>query len=160
MTVELPATGWWTVHGKVDDDDVVRLKDTKDYTWRTGDGDEIPVHEMKTSHVKNCIGYLEQRMTDYGEDTFPGVASLSCSQWIDIFIAELARRKCTRSTVFRDAVDRVKDRKRGVKEEKNLGTKTFDCPTCHGECVVDTHGDDDCPECEGAGIVTRKVKRV
>ena len=46
--------------------------------WVTGAGEAIPVAEMDTDHIQNCLNYLKR------EDGDPG--------WIEIFKAELVKR--------------------------------------------------------------------
>lgn len=47
-------------------------------TWTTKDGTEIPISEMTTSHIKNCIRMLNNVENADG--------------WIEVFKKELSRR--------------------------------------------------------------------
>jgi hypothetical protein len=49
-------------------------------TWLTRDGKYIPVNEMTTSHIKNCINLLREGNSDIGYD------------WISVLKAELNNR--------------------------------------------------------------------
>jgi len=77
--------------------------------WTTQSGDEISVNDMETSHIENCIRYL-QRKIDIG-DTIQVVGDVSgdaedrwadeidatpeLEEWIEVFRKELSQRQTT-----------------------------------------------------------------
>lgn len=159
MTIELPTTGWWTVG------EATHRPDSVNYEWVTAQGEVLQVSDMKTEHVKNCIIYLEDRMDNYGDDT---VSGLTCTDWIDIFLQELERRRYTRSQTYIDAARRRKEslttlssrvKRRGtvhIADRDVFEIKAVICPTCRRNTILMP----DCEECEGLGSVNRKVKKV
>lgn len=55
--------------------------EAKHGVWTTKDGQEIPVEDMTTSHIRNTIAFIER--TDKTDLYLP---------WVKVFKAELKRR--------------------------------------------------------------------
>jgi hypothetical protein len=60
----------------------------KNHVWITATGEHIPVKDMKTSHIQNCINCL----LGQGKLTIPAGYLGGKELWLDIFRSELQAR--------------------------------------------------------------------
>lgn len=67
---------FYDIQGRIEDE-------AKHGVWFTKDGQEIPVEDMTTSHIRNTIAYIER--TDKYDLYMP---------WLKVFKKELERRGC------------------------------------------------------------------
>ena len=82
--------------------------------WKTADGEEIPLSLMETTHIQNCIAFLEHKgfiapsihyfyltcegpTGEMAQDLFERecaeILKIPINPWLDFFEEELERRK-------------------------------------------------------------------
>jgi hypothetical protein len=66
--------------------------------WITKDGKRLPIKKMETSHIRNCIKYLEKNPIEYGSydpfgnDHFYDIDYEQTDDYIQAFEMELLKR--------------------------------------------------------------------
>lgn len=73
----------------------------KEKIWTTRQMQAIPIVEMKTSHIQNTVRMLQRYIAEMREEMCNG----NCSDWINIFVEELARR--TEQASITNEIDKV-----------------------------------------------------